>query len=140
MKIVNSFVDDKKGFLKDIVKMDKSYDYYLGLVVNKIEDVTIIQQHSEEIYNKSNKNVKLLKICDIDTSKLLIFEINSKFVKRSLNGVLLSISKYLEVEAYTVSYMKTLQDMIFNTWGDQFYFKIKDDTKEYDLRIVRGDR
>lgn len=140
MKIINSFVDDKKGFLKDIVKMDKSYDYYLGLVVNKIEDVTIIQQHSEEIYNKSNKNVKLLKICDIDISKLLIFEINSEFVKKSLNGVLLSISKYLEAEPYTVSYMKTLQDMVFNTWGDQFYFKIKDDTKEYDLRIVRGDR
>lgn len=140
MKIINSFVDEKKGFFKDIIKMDKNYDYYLGLVVNKIENVTVIQQHSEEIYNKSNKNVKLLKICDIDISKLLIFEINSEFVKKSLNGVLLSISKYLEAEPYTVSYMKTLQDMVFNTWGDQFYFKIKDDTKEYDLRIVRGDR
>lgn len=140
MRIVNSFIDDKKGLIKDIAKIDKGYDYYLGIVFSKIEDENLVQEQCGEIYNKSNKNIKLLKICDIDTSKLLIFEINSDFVKKNLNGVLLSISKYLEVEPYTVSYMKTLQDMVFNSWGDQFYFKIKDETKEYDLRIVRGDR
>lgn len=137
MRIIDSFIDDKKGFLKDIVKIDKGFDYYLGLVIDMIDDYSAVQEKCVEIYEKSGKNVKLLKVCDIDSNKLLIFEINSSFVIKGLNGVLLSISKYLKIEKYTTSYMKTLQSMIFNSWEEQYYFTLKDGEKEYDLRILR---
>lgn len=138
MKIVDSFIDDKKGKLKDIIKLDKGYDYYLGIVVRELEDNSQIIQKCENIFLKSNKNLKLIDICKIDSNNLLIFEMNSDFIKGTINGVLMSISKYLEIDQYTVPYMKTLYNMVFDSWEEQIYFKLYYKDTEYDLRMLRS--
>lgn len=138
MKIIDSFIDDKKGKLKDIIKLDKGYDYYLGIVVMELEDNSQIIQKCENIFLKSNKNLKLVDICKIDSNNLLIFEMNSDFIKGTINGVLMSISKYLEIDQYTVSYMKTLYNMVFDSWEEQNYFKLYYKDIEYDLRMLRS--
>lgn len=138
MKIIDSFIDDKKGKLKDIIKLDKGYDYYLGIVVMELEDNSQIIQKCENIFLKSNKNLKLIDICKIDSNNLLIFEMNSDFIKGTINGVLMSISKYLEVDQYTVPYMKTLYNMVFDSWEEQNYFKLYYKDIEYDLRMLRS--
>lgn len=138
MKIVDSFIDDKKGKLKDIIKLDKGYDYYLGIVVMELEDNSQIIQKCENIFLKSNKNLKLIDICKIDSNNLLIFEMNSDFIKGTINGVLMSISKYLEIDQYTVPYMKTLYNMVFDSWEEQIYFKLYYKDTEYDLRMLRS--
>lgn len=138
MKIIDSFIDDKKGKLKDIIKLDKGYDYYLGIVVIELEDNSQIIQKCENIFLKSNKNLKLVDICEIDSNNLLIFEMNSNFIKGTINGVLMSISKYLEIDQYTVPYMKTLYNMVFDSWEEQNYFKLYYKDIEYDLRMLRS--
>ena len=138
MKIIDSFIDDKKGKLKDIIKLDKGYDYYLGIVVIELEDNSQIIQKCENIFLKSNKNLKLVDICEIDSNNLLIFEMNSDFIKGTINGVLMSISKYLEIDQYTVPYMKTLYNMVFDSWEEQNYFKLYYKDIEYDLRMLRS--
>lgn len=138
MKIIDSFIDDKKGKLKDIIKLDKGYDYYLGIVVMELEDNSQIIQKCENIFLKSNKNLKLVDICKIDSNNLLIFEMNSDFIKGTINGVLMSISKYLEIDQYTVPYMKTLYNMVFDSWEEQNYFKLYYKDIEYDLRMLRS--
>ena len=138
MKIIDSFIDDKKGKLKDIIKLDKGYDYYLGIVVMELEDNAQIIQKCENIFLKSNKNLKLIDICKIDSNNLLIFEMNSDFIKGTINGVLMSISKYLEIDQYTVPYMKTLYNMVFDSWEEQNYFKLYYKDIEYDLRMLRS--
>lgn len=138
MKIIDSFIDDKKGKLKDIIKLDKGYDYYLGIVVMELEDDSQIIQKCENIFLKSNKNLKLVDICKIDSNNLLIFEMNSDFIKGTINGVLMSISKYLEIDQYTVPYMKTLYNMVFDSWEEQNYFKLYYKDIEYDLRMLRS--
>ena len=138
MKIIDSFIDDKKGKLKDIIKLDKGYDYYLGIVVMELEDNSQIIQKCENIFLKSNKNLKLIDICKIDSNNLLIFEMNSDFIKGTINGVLMSISKYLEIDQYTVPYMKTLYNMVFDSWEEQNYFKLYYEDIEYDLRMLRS--
>lgn len=138
MKIVDSFIDDKKGKLKDIIKLDKGYDYYLGIVVRELEDNSQIIQKCENIFLKSNKNLKLVDICKIDSNNLLIFEMNSDFIKGTINGVLMSISKYLGIDQYTVPYMKTLYNMVFDSWEEQNYFKLYYKDIEYDLRMLRS--
>lgn len=138
MKIIDSFIDDKKGKLKDIIKLDKGYDYYLGIVVMELEDNSQIIQKCENIFLKSNKNLKLIDICKIDSNNLLIFEMNSDFIKGTINGVLMSISKYLEIDQYTVPYMKTLYNMVFDSWEEQNYFKLYYKDIEYDLRMLRS--
>lgn len=138
MKIIDSFIDDKKGKLKDIIKLDKGYDYYLGIVVMELEDNSQIIQKCENIFLKSNKNLKLIDICKIDSNNLLIFEMNSDFIKGTINGVLMSISKYLEIDQYTVPYMKTLYNMVFDSWEKQNYFKLYYKDIEYDLRMLRS--
>ena len=138
MKIIDSFIDDKKGKLKDIIKIDKGYNYYLGIVVDEIEDNSQIMKNCEDIYLKSNKNLKLIDICKIDSNNLLIFEVNLDSFKGTINGILMSISKYLETDQYTVSYMKTLHNMTFDSWGGQIYFKLIYKDVEYDLRMLRS--
>lgn len=138
MKIIDSFIDDKKGKLKDIIKLDKGYDYYLGIVVIELEDNSQIIQKCENIFLKSNKNLKLVDICKIDSNNLLIFEMNSDFIKGTINGILMSISKYLEIDQYTVPYMKTLYNMVFDSWEEQNYFKLYYKDIEYDLRMLRS--
>lgn len=138
MKIIDSFIDDKKGKLKDIIKLDKGYDYYLGIVVMELENNSQIIQKCENIFLKSNKNLKLIDICKIDSNNLLIFEMNSDFIKGTINGVLMSISKYLEIDQYTVPYMKTLYNMVFDSWEEQNYFKLYYKDIEYDLRMLRS--
>lgn len=138
MKIIDSFIDDKKGKLKDIIKLDKGYDYYLGIVVIELEDNSQIIQKCENIFLKSNKNLKLVDICKIDFNNLLIFEMNSDFIKGTINGILMSISKYLEIDQYTVPYMKTLYNMVFDSWEEQNYFKLYYKDIEYDLRMLRS--
>ena len=138
MKIIDSFIVDKKGKLKDIIKLDKGYDYYLGIVVMELEDNSQIIQKCENIFLKSNKNLKLVDICKIDSNNLLIFEMNSDFIKGTINGVLMSISKYLEIDQYTVPYMKTLYNMVFDSWEEQNYFKLYYKDIEYDLRMLRS--
>ena len=138
MKIIDSFIDDKKGKLKDIIKLDKGYDYYLGIVVMELEDNSQIIQKCENIFLKSNKNLKLVDICKIDFNNLLIFEMNSDFIKGTINGILMSISKYLEIDQYTVPYMKTLYNMVFDSWEEQNYFKLYYKDIEYDLRMLRS--
>ena len=138
MKIIDSFIDDKKGKLKDIIKLDKGYDYYLGIVVMELEGNSQIIQKCENIFLKSNKNLKLIDICKIDSNNLLIFEMNSDFIKGTINGVLMSISKYLEIDQYTVPYMKTLYNMVFDSWEEQNYFKLYYKDIEYDLRMLRS--
>ena len=63
---------------------------------------------------------------------------NSDFIKGTINGVLMSISKYLEIDQYTVPYMKTLYNMVFDSWEEQNYFKLYYKDIEYDLRMLRS--
>ena len=104
----------------------------------ELEDNSQIIQKCENIFLKSNKNLKLIDICKIDSNNLLIFEMNSDFIKGTINGVLMSISKYLEIDQYTVPYMKTLYNMVFDSWEEQNYFKLYYEDIEYDLRMLRS--
>lgn len=134
--IKNSFVEDSKNkILKNIVGIEKGFDYYLGIVIEK-EDEKDLEEKCNAICEKSSKNIKLLKICQIDEDTLLIFELNSEFAK-SINGILKSISKYLDVPEYTVTYMKSLQDVAFSAWGEQFYNLIQSEDKKYWLKELK---
>lgn len=137
--IKNSFIADSKDkFMKKIAPIEKGYDYYLGLVIDKkiIDDILI--EGCKEIYEKSSKNIRLIKICQIDDDKLLVFEINPEFAEFKINGILKSMSKYLRVTEYQVNYIKSLQAMVFDSWGEQLYFNIKDDDKIIDLKILQN--
>lgn len=138
VKIVNSFIELEKGsMLKKIAPIEKAYDYYLGLVLDKFDNESDIKDRCLEIYDKSEKSIRLIKICNIDDKKLLIFEFKSEYVKSNVNGVLASMGKYLKANAYQLKYINTLSSMAFDTWGCQKYFKIIDGTKEYPLNIMK---
>lgn len=137
MKIINSFIEEGKNkALKNIISIEKGFDYYLGIVIDKINNEEDIQNSCKLIYEKSLKNIKLLDICKIDEKDFLIFELNSEFTN-NINGILKSISKYLGVPEYTVTYMKSLYNMVFDTWGEQFYFNIVNKDKTIDLRTIK---
>lgn len=137
--IKNSFiVDCKDKFMKKIAPIEKGYDYYLGLVIDKNIIDDIITTGSKEIYEKSSKNIRLIKNCQIDNDKLLIFELNPEFADFKINGILKSMSKYLNVAEYQVNYINSLQTMVFDSWGEQLYKKIVDDNKEYSLDCLKG--
>ena len=137
MKIINSFIEEGKNkTLKNIISIEKGFDYYLGIVIDKINNEEDIQNSCKLIYEKSLKNIKLLDICKIDEKDFLIFELNYEFTN-NINGILKSISKYLGVPEYTVTYMKSLYNMIFDTWGEQFYFNIVNKDKTIDLRTIK---
>lgn len=134
--IKNSFIEDSKNkILKSVVGIEKGFDYYLGIIIDK-EDEKDLEEKCSAICEKSSGNIKLLKICQIDDDVLLIFELNSEFTK-SINGILKSISKYLDVPEYTVTYMKSLQDIAFSTWGEQFYYLIQNEDKKYWLKELK---
>lgn len=137
--IKNSFiVDCKDKFMKKIAPIEKGYDYYLGLVIDKNLLDDIIIEGCKEIYEKSSKNIRLIKSCKIDNNKLLIFELNPEFADFKINGILKSISRYLKVTEYQVNYVNSLQTMVFDAWGTQLYTKIVDDNKEYLLDCLKG--
>lgn len=133
--IMDVFIEDGKNkFMKGLAPIEKSYDYYMGVIIDDLRDDKKIQECCKEIYEKSEKNLRLIKICEIDDKKLLIFEFKSEFVKPRVNGIVASISKYLCVKKYELKYIHTLQTLCFDSWDNQKYFKIVDGKKEYELK------
>lgn len=148
MEIIDLFMEKSKDkFLNMLVKIPKAYDWYLGIVI-KLDDYDLVRLESiddfitrrcEEIYNKSEKHLQLLKILLIDDYTLLLFGTDPIPYNSNIKGVIKSICKYLDCKIYEVNYIKYLRDMIFDPWGEQNYHYIISDNKAYDLKAIKED-
>lgn len=148
MEIVDLFMEKSKDkFLNMLVKIPKAYDWYLGIVI-KLDDYDSVRLESiddfitrrcEEIYNKSEKHLQLLKILLIDDYTLLLFGTDPIPYNSNIKGVIKSICKYLDCKIYEANYIKYLRDMIFDPWGEQNYHYIISDNKAYDLKAIKED-
>ena len=148
MEIVDLFMEKSKDkFLNMLIKIPKAYDWYLGIVI-KLDDYDLARLEPiddfltcrcEEIYNKSEKHLQLLKILLIDDYTLLLFGTDPIPYNSNIKGVIKSICKYLDCKIYEANYIKYLRDMIFDPWGEQNYHYIISDNKAYDLKAIKED-
>lgn len=148
MEIVDLFMEKSKDkFLNMLVKIPKAYDWYLGIVI-KLDDYDLARlepiddfftRRCEEIYNKSEKYLQLLKILLIDDYTLLLFGTDPIPYNSNIKGVIKSVCKYLDCKIYEANYIKYLRDMVFDPWGEQNYHYIISDNKAYDLRTIKED-
>ena len=148
MEIVDLFMEKSKDkFLNMLVKIPKTYDWYLGIVI-KLDDYDLarlepiddfLTRRCEEIYNKSEKHLQLLKILLIDDYTLLLFGTDPIPYNSNIKGVIKSVCKYLDCKIYEANYIKYLRDMVFDPWGEQNYHYIISDNKAYDLRAIKED-
>ena len=146
MEIIDLFIESNKNkFLNRIVKIPKGFDWYFGLILD-IDDFdlglkqkidTFLKQKCDIIYEKSNKNIKLLKICLLDSYTLLLFGLNSEPFNNDIRGILKSICKYIDCKLYKVNYLKKFYNMVFSVWGEQQYKHLICDNKAYDLKLLR---
>ena len=148
MEIVDLFMEKSKDkFLNMLVKIPKAYDWYLGIVI-KLDDYDLARlepiddfftRRCEEIYNKSEKHLQLLKILLIDDYTLLLFGTDPIPYNSNIKGVVKSVCKYLDCKIYEANYIKYLRDMVFDPWGEQNYHYIINDNKAYDLKVIKED-
>ena len=148
MEIVDLFMEKSKDkFLNMLVKIPKAYDWYLGIVI-KLDDYDLarlepiddfLSRRCEEIYNKSEKHLQLLKILLIDDYTLLLFGTDPIPYNGNIKGVIKSVCKYLDCKIYEANYIKYLRDMVFDPWGEQNYHYIISDNKAYDLKAIKED-
>ena len=148
MEIVDLFMEKSKDkFLNMLIKIPKAYDWYLGIVI-KLDDYDLARlepiddfftRRCEEIYNKSEKHLQLLKILLIDDYTLLLFGTDPIPYNSNIKGVIKSVCKYLDCKIYEANYIKYLRDMVFDPWGEQNYHYIISDNKAYDLRTIKED-
>lgn len=148
MEIVDLFMEKSKDkFLNMLVKIPKAYDWYLGIVI-KLDDYDLARlepiddfftRRCEEIYNKSEKHLQLLKILLIDDYTLLLFGTDPIPYNSNIKGVIKSVCKYLDCKIYEANYIRYLRNMVFDPWGEQNYHYIISDNKAYDLRTIKED-
>ena len=148
MEIVDLFMEKSKDkFLNMLIKIPKAYDWYLGIVI-KLDDYDLARlepiddfftRRCEEIYNKSEKHLQLLKILLIDDYTLLLFGTDPIPYNSNIKGGLKSVCKYLDCKIYEANYIKYLRDMVFDPWGEQNYHYIINDNKAYDLKVIKED-
>ena len=148
MEIVDLFMEKSKDkFLNMLIKIPKAYDWYLGIVI-KLDDYDLarlepiddfLTRRCEEIYNKSEKHLQLLKILLIDDYTLLLFGTDPIPYNSNIKGVVKSVCKYLDCKIYEANYIKYLRDMVFDPWGEQNYHYIISDNKAYDLKAIKED-
>ena len=148
MEIVDLFMEKSKDkFLNMLVKIPKAYDWYLGIVI-KLDDYDLarlepiddfLTRRCEEIYDKSEKHLQLLKILLIDDYTLLLFGTDPIPYNSNIKGVIKSVCKYLDCKIYEANYIKYLRDMVFDPWGEQNYHYIISDNKAYDLKAIKED-
>ena len=148
MEIIDLFMEKSKDkFLNMLVKIPKAYDWYLGIVI-KLDDYDLVRDEPiddflthrcEEIYDKSEKHLQLLKILLIDDYTLLLFGTDPISYNSNIKGVIKSVCKYLDCKIYEANYIKYLRDMVFDPWGEQNYHYIISDNKAYDLRAIKED-
>lgn len=148
MEIIDLFMEKSKDkFLNMLVKIPKAYDWYLGIVI-RLDDYDLarlepiddfLTRRCEEIYNKSEKHLQLLKILLIDDYTLLLFGTDPIPYNSNIKGVIKSVCKYLDCKIYEANYIKYLRDMVFDPWGEQNYHYIISDNKAYDLRAIKED-
>ena len=148
MEIVDLFMEKSKDkFLNMLIKIPKAYDWYLGIVI-KLDDYDLarlepiddfLTRRCEEIYNKSEKHLQLLKILLIDDYTLLLFGTDPIPYSSNIKGVIKSVCKYLDCKIYEANYIKYLRDMVFDPWGEQNYHYIISDNKAYDLKAIKED-
>lgn len=148
MEIVDLFMEKSKDkFLNMLVKIPKAYDWYLGIVI-RLDDYDLarlepiddfLTRRCEEIYNKSEKHLQLLKILLIDDYTLLLFGTDPILYNSNIKGVIKSVCKYLDCKIYEANYIKYLRDMVFDPWGEQNYHYIINDNKAYDLKAIKED-
>ena len=148
MEIVDLFMEKSKDkFLNMLIKIPKAYDWYLGIVI-KLDDYDLarlepiddfLTRRCEEIYNKSEKHLQLLRRLLIDDYTLLLFGTNPIPYNSNIKGVIKSVCKYLDCKIYEANYIKYLRDMVFDPWGEQNYHYIISDNKAYDLRAIKED-
>lgn len=144
MDIIDIFLEKSKDkFLNNLIKIPKGYDWYLGLVIDsEILDVRQLISKCDNIYEKSDKHLKLLKEFDIDKYELLLFAADLEPYSNNVKGVVKSIAKYIDCKVYDVTYIRYFRQMIFNAWGEQQYFYIIDHDKSehgvaYDLKSIK---
>ena len=148
MEIVDLFMEKSKDkFLNMLIKIPKAYDWYLGIVI-KLDDYDLarlepiddfLTRRCEEIYDKSEKHLQLLKILLIDDYTLLLFGTDPIPYNSNIKGVIKSVCKYLDCKIYEANYIKYLRDMVFDPWGEQNYHYIINDNKAYDLKAIKED-
>lgn len=148
MEIVDLFMEKSKDkFLNMLIKIPKAYDWYLGIII-KLDDYDLarlepiddfLTRRCEEIYNKSEKHLQLLKILLIDDYTLLLFGTDPIPYNSNIKGVIKSVCKYLDCKIYEANYIKYLRDMVFDPWGEQNYHYIISDNKAYDLKAIKED-
>ena len=148
MEVIDLFMEKSKDkFLNMLVKIPKAYDWYLGIVI-KLDDYDLarlepiddfLTRRCEEIYNKSEKHLQLLKILLIDDYTLLLFGTDPIPYNSNIKGVIKSVCKYLDCKIYEANYIKYLRNMVFDPWGEQNYHYIISDNKAYDLKAIKED-
>ena len=148
MEVVDLFIEKSKDkFLNTLIKIPKAYDWYLGIVI-KLDDYDLVRDEPiddflthrcEEIYDKSEKRLQLLKILLIDDYTLLLFGTDPIPYNNNIKGIIRSICKYLGCKIYEANYIKYLRNMVFDPWGEQNYHYIISDNKAYDLKAIKED-
>lgn len=146
MEIVDLFLEKSKNkFLNSLVKIPKQYDWYLGIVI-ELNDSDLLRfepiedfftNRCQEIYDKTKGYIQLLNIIQIDSYTLLMFGTDPIPYVGNMKGLIKSICRYLECNLYEVNYIRYLQDMIFDPWGEQRYHYIISNNKAYDLRGLK---
>lgn len=144
MKIIDGFLEKSKNkFLNNLVKIPKQYDWYLGLVLEIDSDEIVanedLEKQCNEVYEKSEKHLQLLKICLLDEYTLLLFGTDPMFYNSNVIGVIKSICRYLKCPTYSPNYMKYLSSMVFDVWGERKYHYLISDNKAYDLIGVKAE-
>lgn len=131
MDLLKFCIDTTKDFpLKKYYKIDKNYDYVLGIVTKG----QINKQILDEIKEKSSNCVTYFGCAMIDNKIISFFEIKNVISSRPL---LNSINKYLgNKDKIVVNYVPSLKEMCINVWGEQKFTSILVDDKKIDVKCL----
>ena len=141
MNIIDVFMEKSKHvFLNSLIKIPKEYDWYLGIILKLDSDDILTNEEFEKkcnkIYEKSEKHLKLLKICLIDNFTFLLFGVNPTPFLGDIKKIVKSICKYLNCKIYEITFVKNFNETIFDVWGEQQYFYLIDENKAIDLKFI----
>ena len=131
MEILKYCIDTTKDFpLKKYYKIDKNFEYVLGIVTKKQVD----RQIYDEIKEKSSDCVICLGYATIDDNIISFIELKNITSGQSL---LNSINKYLGNEnKIPVTYIPSLKEMCIDCWEELKFHLIMIENQKIDVRCL----
>lgn len=128
----------KNKFLNQICKVPKSYDYFLGVVIEDFNGkINAIREQCEKFADITEGHLQLLEITMIDDDLLLLFASDPLFYNSNIKGIVKSICKYIDCEYENFNYSNTLQSLVFDAWGTQKYHTLSVKGTNYNLKFIK---